>query len=103
MTVRARIYQQSKPATQSGMAGASEWVLDFEPADPRRADPLMGWIGSSDTQAQVRLRFDSREEAVAHAKRAGYACEVELPRPHRFRPKAYADNFRFGRSENWTH
>ncbi len=103
MTRHARIYQQPKTAMQSGMAGTQEWVLDFEPSEPRRADPLMGWIGSADTQTQVRLRFDSREEAVAFAERQGFAYEVELPRPRRVRPKAYADNFRFGRYENWTH
>ena len=103
MTRHARIYQQPKTAMQSGMAGTQEWVLDFEPSEPRRADPLMGWIGSADTQTQVRLRFDSREEAVAFAERQGFAYQVELPRPRRVRPKAYADNFRFGRYENWTH
>ncbi len=103
MTSYARIYQQPKTAMQSGMAGTQEWVLDFEPSEPRRADPLMGWIGSADTQSQVRLRFDSREEAVAFAERQGFAYEVELPRPRRIRPKSYADNFRFGRAENWTH
>ena len=103
MTNRARIYRQPKTAMQSGMAGTAEWVLDFEPAEARRADPLMGWSGSADTQTQVRLRFDSRDEAVAYADRCGLTCDVELPRTRRVRPKAYADNFRFGRQENWTH
>ena len=103
MTSRARIYQQPKTAMQSGMAGTGEWVLDFEPAEARRADPLMGWSGSADTQAQVRLRFDSRDEAIAYADRCGLAYDVELPRTRRVGPKAYADNFRFGRRENWTH
>jgi hypothetical protein len=103
MTVRARIYQQPKTAMQSGHAGTREWVLDFEQAEARRADPLMGWIGSSDTQAQVRLRFETRQEAVAYAEKAGYAYQVELPHERQFRPKAYADNFRYGRIENWTH
>ncbi len=103
MTVRARIYQQPKTAMQSGYAGTREWVLDFEPTELRRADPLMGWIGSADTQAQVRLRFDTRDEAVDYAERAALSYQVELPPPHKFRPKAYADNFRFGRAENWTH
>jgi hypothetical protein len=103
MTIRARIYQQPKTAMQSGTAGTQDWVLDFAPSEARRADPLMGWIGSADTQSQVRLRFDSREEAVAYAERRGLAYDIELPRPRRFRPKAYADNFRFGRHENWTH
>jgi hypothetical protein len=98
----ARIYQQPKPATQSGRAGTQEWVLDFEPS-PQRPEPLMGWISGGDTQNQVRLRFDTKEEAVAFAERRGIPYQVELPRPKRFVPKAYADNFRFGRRENWTH
>ena len=103
MARRARIFEQPKSAMQSGFAGTSEWVLQYEQADQRRADPLMGWISSSDTQAQLRLRFDSRDEAVAYAQAAGIDYEVALPQQRRIRPKAYADNFRFGRIENWTH
>ena len=103
MTSRARIYRQPKTAMQSGLAGTQDWVLEFEPAEPRRADPLMGWTGSADTQAQVRLRFETRDEAVAFAEKGGLTYEVELPRARRIRPKAYSDNFRFGRRENWTH
>ena len=103
MPGRARIFEQPKSAMQSGLAGTSEWVLQYEPADQRRPDPLMGWISSGDTRAQVRLRFDTREEAVAYAEQEGIAYEVALPQHRRIRPKAYADNFRFGRIENWTH
>jgi hypothetical protein len=103
MTSRARIYRQPKTAMQSGLAGSAEWIVEFEPAEPRRADPLMGWTGSADTQTQVRLRFASRDEAVAYAERGGLAYDIELPQSRRVRPKAYADNFRFGRPEAWTH
>jgi hypothetical protein len=101
--VRARIYQPPKNAMQSGRATSHQWVLEFEPASPRRPDPLMGWIGSADTQAQVRLHFDSREEAVAYADKNGIAYDLELAQVRHIRPKAYADNFRYGRIENWTH
>jgi len=100
---RARIYQPPKNAMQSGWARTKRWVLEWEPAAPRRADPLMGWIGSDDTQAQVRLFFDTCEAAEAYAKANHIAYVVEQPRPRRIVPKAYADNFRVGRSENWTH
>jgi hypothetical protein len=102
--MRARIYQRPKNAMQSGSAGTHEWMLEFEPAEPRAPDPLMGWIGSSDTLAQVVLRFDTREEAEAYAARRGIPFDLELPPPPRpLKPKVYADNFRFGRMENWTH
>jgi hypothetical protein len=102
MALRARIYQQPKTAMQSGRAGTHEWVLEFEPAE-QHADPLMGWIGGGDTLNQVRLRFETRDEAVAYADKRGLGYEVELPHRHKFLPKAYSDNFRFGRRENWTH
>jgi hypothetical protein len=101
--MRARIYQPPKNAMQSGMAQTQEWVLDFEPSAKRQADPLMGWIGSADTQTQVTLKFPTREEAVAYAERQGISYEVELPQRRRVHPKAYADNFRYGRQQNWTH
>ncbi len=101
--MRARIYRQPKNAMQSGTAGTHEWMLEFEQAERRNPDPLMGWIGSADTQTQVRLRFDSAEEAVAYARRNGVTYQMELPHDRKMKPKAYADNFRFGRSENWTH
>ena len=103
MTNRARIYRHPKTAMQSGLAGSDDWLLDFEPAQARRADPLMGWPGSADTQTQVCLRFASREEAVAYAEKGGLAYDIELPHARHIRPKAYADNFRVGRQENWTH
>jgi hypothetical protein len=63
----------------------------------------MGWSGSSDTRGQIRLKFDTQDEAVAFAERQGLAYSVELARPRRMKPKAYADNFKFTRAENWTH
>ena len=101
--MRARIYQPPKNAMQSGTAKTHEWVLDFEPSARRHADPLMGWTGSADTQAQVSLRFPTQEEAVAYAERQGIPYDLELPQVRRVRPKAYADNFKYGRLQNWTH
>ena len=101
--MRARIFQQPKTAMQSGVAGTREWVLDWEPSVRQSLDPLMGWPGSGSTQAQVTLRFDTREEAVAYAERQGFEYDLELPAVRVHKPKAYADNFKFGRSENWTH
>ena len=99
----ARIYQRPKNAMQSGKGKTDDWVLEHEPETRRTADPLMGWIGSADTQAQVRLVFASREEAVAYAEREGIPHVVELPQKRVMKPKAYSDNFRAGRAENWTH
>ena len=65
--MRARIYQPAKTAMQSGTAKTKDWVLEFAHASAREVDPLMGWTSSDDTQAQVKLRFDTREAAEAYA------------------------------------
>lgn len=102
--MHARIYQRPKTATQQGRAGAGNWVLDFEGQDRETNDPLMGWWGNGNPQGQVRLRFDSKEDAVAYAEAQGHTYELEIPPASKpIKPKAYADNFRYGRAENWTH
>ena len=101
MSSRARIYLKPKNAMQSGPA--RDWILEFAPSEKLRADPLMGWIGSGDTQAQLRMHFASKDEAVAYAERESIAFDLEIPRERRVKPKSYSDNFRFGRTENWTH
>jgi hypothetical protein len=99
----ARIFKPAKTAMQSGEARTKEWVLEFEPSAPRSIDPLMGWTSSGDTKSQVRLEFDTKEEAIAFAVREGLAYTLTEPKPRKPIRKSYADNFRFGRSDNWTH
>jgi ETC complex I subunit conserved region len=92
--MQARIYQEPKNAMQSGRARTGRWVLEFAPSEARRADPLMGWAGSGDTQTQVRLTFDSAAAARAYADKQGIAAHV-VPTPSRtLKLQAYADNFR---------
>lgn len=93
----ARIYLPAKTAMQSGRGRTHAWVLEFEPKDAKRADPLMGWAGSGDTESQVQLRFATKEEAIAYCTRRGIDYGVEDPQPQVIKPKAYADNFRYDR------
>jgi NADH dehydrogenase ubiquinone Fe-S protein 4 len=99
----ARIYKPAKTAMQSGTAKTREWVLDYEPEQPREIEPLMGWTSSGDMRAQVRLRFATAEEAVAYAERHGIPYQVSDTKTPARRPIAYADNFAFKRRESWTH
>ena len=92
--MQARIFQEPKNAMQSGRARTRRWVLEFAPAEARRADPLMGWTGSGDTQRQVRLTFDTVAAAQDYAARNGIDAHV-IPTPVRtLKIQAYADNFR---------
>lgn len=92
--MKARIFQKPKNAMQSGRAGTQRWFLEYAPAEARKADPLMGWAGSGDTQRQLRLSFTTRDEAIAYAAKNGIEVEV-MPTPVRtLKIQAYADNFR---------
>jgi ETC complex I subunit conserved region len=99
----ARIYKPARTAMQSGDANTKEWRLEFEPESPRTIEPLMGWTASADTKQQLRLRFDTKEEAIAYCERHGIPYQVF--EPHEAAPKkiAYADNFSYKRAEPWTH
>jgi hypothetical protein len=99
----ARIYRPAKTAMQSGRAKTNDWILEFEPESARLPDPLIGWIQSRDMNGQVRLPFDTREEAVAYAQAHGIAFRVMDPRPVERVIKAYADNFTPDRKFPWTH
>ncbi len=101
----ARIYQPAKTAMQSGTAKAQGWVLEFDPSEPRELDPLMGWTGSRDTQAQVRLRFTTLDEAVAYARENRIEATVTRPHPRKpnIRPRGYGENFATDRREPWSH
>ena len=88
-----RIYKPAKTATQSGRANTARWVLEHAPRGHRAVDSLMGWTGSDDTTQQVKLSFETKEQAVAYAKGKGLAYVVDEPQAHTVRPKSYADNF----------
>ena len=99
----ARIYKPARNAMQSGKGKSDLWYFEYEPEAPRTADPLMGWTSSADTRQQLRLTFASKDLAVAYATREGIAFKVEVEPPQRSSRKSYSDNFKWGRSENWTH
>lgn len=90
----ARIYQEPRSPTQSGRGRTGRWVLEFESEHRQRHDPTTGWIGSADTQQQVKLTFASLEAATAYAARYGLEYEVKRGNESKLRLQAYADNFK---------
>lgn len=103
--MRARIYQPARNAMQSGTAKTHRWVLEFAPQSAREVDPLMGWTSSYDTQAQVRLQFETRDAAEAYAQGKNIPFTVIEPKTRKptIRPGGYGDNFATYRRETWTH
>jgi hypothetical protein len=99
----ARIYKPAKTAMQSGTAKTRDWVLDYEPSEPREIEPLMGWTSSGDMRQQLRLRFETKEEAIAYCERHGIPYELSEPHVAARRIISYADNFAYSRRIPWTH
>lgn len=101
----ARIYRPARNAMQSGTAKSQTWVLEHASDTARAVDPLMGWTSGMDTQAQVKLVFDSKKAALDYAEENGIDAVVVEPnlRSPNIRPGGYGDNFATFRRTVWTH
>ncbi|MFU1476293.1 ETC complex I subunit [Roseovarius sp. C7] len=101
----ARIYRPARTAMSSGTAKTKSWVLEYVADSARQVDPLMGWTSSTDTQAQVRLEFPTKEAALEYAQEHGIDAVVQEPKPRKLniRPGGYGENFATNRRSVWTH
>lgn len=99
----ARIYQPTKNPMQSGRGKTGNWVLEYVRETPRKIEPLMGYTSSTDMKQQIKLNFDSQEDAVAYAERNGIAYQLANQKQRKIRMTSYSDNFKFDRKQSWTH
>lgn len=97
----AKIYQPAKSAMQSGRGKTGIWLLEYERPAPGRPDAVMGWNTMPDTIAEVKLKFGSREEAVAYATAKKLEYTVSEPHVATVPPKAYAENFSTAKRRAW--
>jgi NADH dehydrogenase len=90
---------------QSGQGKTKNWILEFAPNSARKVDPLMGWTSSDDMNSQVKMVFQSKEEAMEYAASKGLTFSVTEPkqRKHVIRQGGYGENFATQRKETWTH
>lgn len=99
----AKIYKPRPSAMSSGRARTHDWILEFDSAVPRSIDPLTGNAVSTDTREQIRMTFDTLEEAVSYAKANDIPHRVHGSQTVKRIPRAYSDNFSFDRKLPWTH
>lgn len=99
----ARIYRPARNAMQSGKGKSQKWLLVHDPEVARSIDPLMGYTSSEDMHGQIRLSFDTQEEAEAYAKRSGFDFWVQPAHDASIKRTIYSDNFRSDRKVPWTH
>ena len=89
---KAKIYKPSKTAMQSGMRNTKNWILEFESMN-KATNPLTGWISSKDTISEVKMKFSTKELAIAYAKKNNIKYKVIETKKRSFIKKSYADNF----------
>ena len=89
---KAKIYIPSKSAMQSGKGKNDKWLLEFN-NNRIENDHLMNWISSNDTQSQVKIFFNTKDEAIAYAKKNNIKFDIIEPKKSKLIIKSYADNF----------
>jgi ETC complex I subunit conserved region. len=90
---RAILYAPTRHTMQSGLSKTKFWLLEFEPANTRGLDPLMQWVSNRATEMQLRLKFNTKEEALAYATKNNLEVFVQPHQTSTFKIKSYATNF----------
>lgn len=93
--MRVKIYKPSRNVMQSGFAKTEQWILEYIPETRREPEGLMGWTASGDTLNQVRMKFGTKEEAIAFAESKGWQYLISKSKSRIVRPRNYADNFKY--------
>lgn len=101
MTIK--IYKPSKTAMQSGLGNTKKWLAEYISDQETTKDNLMGWNSSGDTESQIKVFFDSKEQAIEWAKNNNYQYFIEESKVKKIKIKSYASNFDINRKESWTH
>ena len=99
----AKISRLTPSAMTSGRANSEKWALEFQSTGQRQIDPLTGNTAGVDMRKQLKMTFDTLEDAVAYAKANKIPHRVvDRPKSKRI-PRSYGENFDFDRKLPWTH
>ena len=77
---------------QSGKRNTKKWLLEFDTKN-KGINPLMGWESSKDTMSEIKLQFETKDQAINYAKKNNidyYILEDQKPKLIK---KSYTDNF----------
>ena len=70
------IFQPSKSAMQSGIGKSDKWCLSNSVANKSFINSIFCWTGSSNTEKNLTLFFDTLESAVRYAESRKLDFEV---------------------------
>ncbi|XP_026461505.1 NADH dehydrogenase [ubiquinone] iron-sulfur protein 4, mitochondrial-like [Ctenocephalides felis] len=91
-TRRVRIYKPPKNAMQSGTNNIQHWQMEFDNRQ-RWENPLMGWASTGDPLSNLKIDFNSAEDAIAHCEKNGWEWYVEHKTTKPEKVKNYGINF----------
>ena len=101
MTIK--IYKPSKSSMQSGLGKTNKWLAEYIDEKDKIKDTLMGWNSSLDTKEQIKMFFETKDQAISWAKNNNEQFIVIEPKERKIKPKNYSSNFDINRKEPWTH
>ena len=101
MTIK--IYKPSKSSMQSGKGNSKKWLAEYVSEIDTFRDHLMGWNSSIDTKSQIKIFFNTKEQAINWATKNKFQYFVIEPYTKNTKPKSYASNFDINRKVPWTH
>ena len=89
---KAKIYKPTKTSMQSGLGKTKKWVLEYID-ESTSINPLMGWESSTNTLSEIKLFFDSKDQAIEYANKKDIDFVIIENNQRSFVKKSYTDNF----------
>ena len=87
------IFKPTKSAMQSGLSNTKKWCLSNSEIDENYVSSKFCWIGSTNPEKQIKLFFDSLEDAENFATKNKYKYEIIQPKKRKVLKKSYSKNF----------
>ena len=87
------IFQPSKSAMQSGLGKSEKWCLSNSTANESFINSVFCWTGSSNSEKNLTLFFDTLESAVRYAESKSLKFDVIKPKKRKIIKKSYSRNF----------
>ena len=69
-------------------------MLEYDLTTKRGPEDVMGWIASEDTLNQVRISFDTPEDAISYADKMGWSYTIGTKHVRKIKGRTYLDNFK---------
>ena len=89
---KAKIYKPTKTSMQSGFGKTKRWILEYID-DSISINPLMGWESSTNTLSELKLFFDTKDQAIEYANKNKIEFILIENNQRSFVKKSYTDNF----------